>query len=84
MMKTPDALVNGETTVEVIQSCMPNIKDAWKIPVIDLDVILIAGGSNHTLPVLAKTRDKSNTCCKILLPLGNQPMCLQMMRSLSN
>jgi hypothetical protein len=42
MMKTPDALVNGETTVQVIQSCMPNIKDAWKIPVIDLDVILIA------------------------------------------
>lgn len=42
MMKTPDALVNGETTVSVIQSCMPNIKNAWDVPNIDLDVILIA------------------------------------------
>lgn len=42
MMKTPDALVNGETTVSVIQSCMPNIKNAWDVPNIDLDVILVA------------------------------------------
>lgn len=42
MMKTPDALVNGETTVQVIQSCMPNIKNAWDVPSIDLDTILLA------------------------------------------
>lgn len=42
MMKTPDALVNGETTVQVIQSCMPNIKNAWHVPNIDLDTILVA------------------------------------------
>lgn len=41
-MKTPDALLNGEATVSVIQSCMPNIKDAWQIPSLDLDAILIA------------------------------------------
>jgi hypothetical protein len=40
--KTPDALLNGQATVDVIQSCMPNIKDAWKMPSIDLDVALIA------------------------------------------
>jgi len=40
--KTPDALLNGQATVDVIQSCIPNIKDAWKVPNIDLDVILIA------------------------------------------
>ena len=40
--KTPDALLNGQATVDVIQSCMPNIKDAWQTPSIDLDVILIA------------------------------------------
>ncbi len=40
--KTPDALLNGQATVDVIQSCMPNIKDAWKCPSIDLDIILIA------------------------------------------
>lgn len=42
MMKTPDALVNGETTVQVIQSCMPNIKNAWDVPSIDLDTIMLA------------------------------------------
>jgi len=42
MFKTPDALLNGQATVDVIQSCIPNIKNAWNIPNIDLDVILIA------------------------------------------
>lgn len=40
--KTPDALLNGQSTVDVIQSCMPNIKNAWGIPSIDIDAILIA------------------------------------------
>jgi hypothetical protein len=40
--KTPDALMNGQGVVEVIQSCIPNIKDAWATPNIDLDAILIA------------------------------------------
>jgi len=42
IFKTPDALLNGQSTVDVIQSCMPNIKDAWHVPSIDLDMILIA------------------------------------------
>lgn len=42
MLKTPDALLNGQAVVDVIQSCMPNIIDAWAIPNIDIDVILIA------------------------------------------
>jgi hypothetical protein len=41
-MKTPDALLNGEATVQVLQSCIPNIKDAWQIPSLDLDAMLIA------------------------------------------
>lgn len=40
--KTPDALMNGQAVVDVIQSCIPGIKDAWKTPNIDLDLILIA------------------------------------------
>lgn len=40
--KTPDALLNGQATVDVIQSCIPAIKNAWLIPTIDLDAILIA------------------------------------------
>lgn len=40
--KTPDALLNGQASVDVIESCCPAIKDAWKLPVVDLDAILIA------------------------------------------
>jgi hypothetical protein len=40
--KTPDALLNGQATVDVIQSCIPNIKNAWLLPSTDLDAILIA------------------------------------------
>lgn len=42
LMKTPDALLNGQSTVNVIQSCMPNIKNAWMVPSIDIDAILLA------------------------------------------
>jgi len=41
-LKTPDALLNGQSTVDVIQSCIPNIKDAWHTPVCDIDHLLIA------------------------------------------
>ncbi len=40
--KTPDALMNGQGVVDVIQSCVPEIKDAWQIKSYDLDTILIA------------------------------------------
>jgi hypothetical protein len=40
--KTPDALMNGQATVDVIQSCVPSIKNAWFMPSIDLDAVLIA------------------------------------------
>jgi hypothetical protein len=42
MFKTPDALLNGQSVIDVIQSCVPNIKNAWAIPSIDLDMILVA------------------------------------------
>jgi len=42
LFKTPDALLNGQALVDVIQSCMPNIKNGWAIPSIDIDLILIA------------------------------------------
>ena len=40
--KTPDALMNGQGVVDVIQSCVPDIKDAWQVKSYDLDTILIA------------------------------------------
>ena len=40
--RTPDALFNGQAVVNVIQSCVPNIKDAWAIPAVDIDTLLVA------------------------------------------
>jgi len=56
MIKTPDALINGEATTGVIESCIPNIKNAWHVPLIDLDAILLAiriatYGENMTISV---------------------------------
>jgi hypothetical protein len=42
MFKTPDALLTGQSTVEVIKSCIPAILDPWSMPSIDLDFALIA------------------------------------------
>jgi hypothetical protein len=51
--RTPDALFNGDAVVSVIQSCVPNIKNAWFMPATDLDSILIAiriASYGHELP----------------------------------
>jgi T4 bacteriophage base plate protein len=42
ILKTPDALLNGQGIVNVIQSCCPSIKNAWDMPSIDIDTVLIA------------------------------------------
>lgn len=40
--RTPDALFNGQAVVNVIESCVPNIKDGWAVPAQDVDTLLIA------------------------------------------
>ena len=40
--RTPDALFNGQATVNVIQSCVPDIKDAWSCPAMDIDTLLVS------------------------------------------
>ena len=40
--KTPDAMMNGQATVDVIKSCVPNIKDPWQVVNYDMDTILLA------------------------------------------
>ena len=40
--KTPDALINGQSTVDVIKSCVPNFLDPWKMVNYDTDVVLLA------------------------------------------
>lgn len=41
-LKTPDALLNGQGVVNVIESCCPAIKNAWLMPSIDVDSAIIA------------------------------------------
>jgi len=41
-LRTPDALINGAGVVSVIHSCCPDITDAWRMPSIDVDAVIIA------------------------------------------
>ena len=40
--KTPDAMMNGQSTVDVIKSCVPAFKDPWRMVNYDTDTILLA------------------------------------------
>jgi hypothetical protein len=40
--KTPDSLISGQSTVDVIKSCVPNLKNPWKMTNYDTDTILLA------------------------------------------
>jgi hypothetical protein len=42
VMKTPDALLSGESVVKVIESCCPSIKNAWEIATIDMNLLIVA------------------------------------------
>jgi hypothetical protein len=42
IMKTPDALFNGQATIKLIESCCPAITDANQVPSLDIDALLIA------------------------------------------
>ena len=40
--KTPDSMINGQATVDVIKSCVPNLIDPWKMVNYDTDAVLLA------------------------------------------
>ena len=42
LMKTPDALLSGESTAKVINSCCPAITDPWDLCNLDADLVLTA------------------------------------------
>jgi hypothetical protein len=41
-VRTPDALFNGTAVVELIKSCVPNIKNPWAVSSIDLEALFVA------------------------------------------
>lgn len=52
--RTPDALFNGSAVATVIQSCVPNIKNPWVVPAMDLDTILVSiriASYGHEMPM---------------------------------
>jgi hypothetical protein len=42
IMRTPDALFTGESTVKIVESCIPSIEDAWELSTIDTDMVFSA------------------------------------------
>jgi hypothetical protein len=42
IVRTPDALLSGESTATVVGSCVPAIKDPWDLCILDLVLILAA------------------------------------------
>jgi hypothetical protein len=60
ILKTPDALLSGESTVHVISSCCPNINDPWELSNIDIDCILTA----IRIATYGNTIEVNHTCKK--------------------
>lgn len=56
--RTPDALFNGAAVVSVIESCVPNIKDAWEMPSMDVDTVLTA----IRIATYGNAMDMTTTC----------------------
>lgn len=42
LLKSPDALFNGEALISMLKSCVPDIHDPEEMPVCDLDLVLMA------------------------------------------
>jgi hypothetical protein len=40
--RTPDSMMSGQATVDVIRSCVPTIVDPWQLVNYDIDTVLIA------------------------------------------
>ncbi len=40
--RTPDALFNGSAIADIVSSCVPNIKDPWQMPIVDMNALLAA------------------------------------------
>lgn len=60
LLKTPDALLTGESTKNAIKSCCPSIKDVEDLCVLDLDTVLAA----IRIATYGNTLSITHTCAK--------------------
>ena len=73
--RTPDALFNGQAVINVIESCVPNIKDAGQIPNTDLNALLVAiriASYGHAMDIAStcpscKNEDEFSVDLRVLL-----------------
>jgi hypothetical protein len=85
--RTPDALFNGSAVVSVVHSCIPSIKDAWSIPAMDVDSILVGiriasyghemefeSTCPHCGKVSSRTLDLRNVLDRVRAPDYTQPI----------
>lgn len=42
LAKTPDALMSGESSAKVLQSCCPGVKNPWEVSVLDTNLLFAA------------------------------------------
>ena len=77
--KTPDSMINGQATVDVIKSCVPNLLDPWRMVNYDTDVILLAiriatyGETmevNYTVPITNEQQSQAVNLPAVLEDLG--------------
>ena len=69
--RTPDALFNGSAMADLIQSCVPNITNAWAAPITDFNALLVAirlASYGHDM-MIGTTCPKCNTADEITVDL---------------
>jgi hypothetical protein len=62
--RTPDALFNGQAVVNVVQSCIPAIRNAWHMPAQDFNSVMAAiriASYGHAMDVETTCAKCSNT-----------------------
>jgi len=58
VLKTPDALLSGESSVRVIESCCSAVKDAWDLSILDTTLLFTA----IRIATFGNTMAVENTC----------------------
>ena len=83
LLKNPDALLNGEAVASLIQSCVPNVKNARELYSADVDALLIAirGASGGDDVDVAGTCPKCETVTDITVSVASS---LQSMEDLED
>jgi hypothetical protein len=66
LLRTPDALLNGESLIKVVQSCVPGIRNAKQLVEPDINAILLAikiatNGDTQDMEIKCPSCDHENT-----------------------